>query len=478
MPAPLQRSFPATLNCCFVIALGSLLLVTGCGVVKNTAELPGKTVGLMAQSGKSKGPAVDPVEVQQTVLRFADEFSAAMIIGVDRLRRGPNALDPAEALQWKSRLDAETCSIASGPNAYANLLDLTVFVTVVGAALEAYGQPNAFGESARPMRESSREVETNLWHFAGKLLTPAQVTELRAAIQNWRRQNPQPENVLAARAVGFAAQVAGANKSDPAKPGSVFNLLMLDPLAGMDPALREIAQTRMFAERALYVTQKMPRLVRWQTELLSLNAVRMPAVQQVVSNSTQISSSVETFARVADQLPELVNHQREAAIKQVFEGLANERTNLVAALGGDEMKLRPTLAELRQTVEATTELLKTSDSTIKTLDKFMARFDTGTNAPPATTTNARSFDILDYATTAKEVTTTIKELNATIASLDKAVPQIQKAGETLENTGNRLLHRLFLGGATLIALFWAGAFIFAVVYRRRASTKPTGQASD
>ncbi len=79
---------------------------------------------------------------------------------------------------------------------------------------------------------------------------------------------------------------------------------------------------------------------------------------------------------------------------------------------------------------------------------------------------------------AKEVTTTIKELNATIASLDKAVPQIQKAGETLENTGNPLLHRLFLGGATLIALFWAGAFIFAAVYRRRSSTKTPRQASD
>ena len=53
--------------------------------------------------------------------------------------------------------------------------------------------------------------------------------------------------------------------------------------------MREIAQTRLFAERALFVAQKMPALLRWQTELLSVNAVEMPAVQQLVTNSTQIA---------------------------------------------------------------------------------------------------------------------------------------------------------------------------------------------
>ncbi len=30
---------------------------------------------------------------------------------------------------------------------------------------------------------------------------------------------------------------------------SVFNLLAIDPLAGLDPATRELANTRLFAER-------------------------------------------------------------------------------------------------------------------------------------------------------------------------------------------------------------------------------------
>jgi prefoldin subunit 5 len=316
------------------------------------------------------------------------------------------------------------------------------------------------------MLESFRGVETNLWLFAGKVLNLAQQAELRAAIQNWRLQNPQPESVLAAGAVGFASQLAGAINTDPAKPESVFNLLMLDPLSGMDPAVREIAHTRMFAERALYVTQKMPRLVRWQTELLSLNAVRLPAVQQLVANSTQLTSSVESFAQVAGQLPKLVTDQREAAIQQAFDGLARERTNLVAILAADELKLRPTLVELRQTVDASTELVKASEATVKSLDTLMARFDKGTNALAATPTNARPFDILDYALTAREFTATIKELNATISSLDKAVPQIQKATESLERTGNRMLNRLFLLGAGLVALFSIGLSVAVRLHGR------------
>ena len=421
---------------------------------------------MVTQAGKPKRPAVDAVEVQQTVLRCANEFSTGMIVAVDKLRRGTNTLDPAESLQWKITLDTETCSIASGPNASAGLLDLTVFVTVTRATVEEHWQPKVFGDSALPMLEACRSAETNLWLTVTKLLTTAQQQELRLAIQNWRQQHPEPESVLAARAVGFTSRLAAASKTDPASPGSVFNLLMLDPLAGMDPAVREIAQTRMFAERALYVTQKMPRLVRWQTELLSLNASRMPAVQQIVTNSTQLTSSVENFARVADQLPKLVNDQREAAINQMFAGLATERTNLIANLAADDLKLRATLTELRQTLAAGNELMKSSDNTIKSLDTFMARFDKGTNAPAAVATNARPFDILDYATTAKEVTTTIKELNVTISSLDKAMPQIQKASETLENTGSRLLNRLFLVGAGLIALLVIGLMVVAAFNRR------------
>ena len=407
---------------CLMLMLG--LLIPGCKVVQTTAEIPGKTVGIVTKRGTPNASVVDPVEIQQTLLRFADGYSTRMVVGVDKLQRSTEAFGTAEVLKWKIALASETCTIATGPNAIANLLDMTVFVTVTRMALEEYWQPRVFGDSAQPMLQSCRNAEAEIWQVAAMVLSPDQQTELHKAIDVWHHQNPQPESVLAARALSFAS-VAEANKADMARPGSVFSLLGVDPFAGMDPAVREIAQTRIFAERALYVTQKMPMLLRWQTELLSVNA-----------------------------------------IKQVFDGVASERTNLVAVLATDEINLRPTLVELRQTVVAATELLKTSDATVKSLDTFLARFDKGTNTPVSTTTNTRPFDILDYAATAKEFTVTIKELNTAINSLDKTVPQFQKAGDAFESMGKRLLNRLLLVGAALIFLALIAGLVFWRIVRK------------
>ena len=258
------------------------------------------------------------MEVQQTLMRFSDEYLVTTVYGLEKLRRGTNALDPAELLRWKILLGSEICSIASGPNAIANLLDMTVFVTVTRKAVEDYWQPKVFGESAEPLLNTCRNSETNIWRLASQALTSEQLKELRQAIDVWFQQNPLPDNVVVARAVGFASQVAAANPINSASnpmADNVFDLLEVDPMSGLDPAVREIAQTRLMAERALYVTQKMPTILRWQTELLSLNATQLPAVQQLVSNSTQIAASVERFATVAEKLPGQVSTERAEILK-------------------------------------------------------------------------------------------------------------------------------------------------------------------
>ena len=122
-----------------------------------------------------------------------------------------------------------------------------------------------------------------------------------------------PDNVRELGVQGYATQVAQTKQAGTAKPGSVFSLLQLDPLSGLDPATREIAQTRLWAERALYVSQKMPMVLRWEAELLSVHAAELPAVRQLVTNATQFTASAECLARVAEQLPGQVSTARYEA---------------------------------------------------------------------------------------------------------------------------------------------------------------------
>ena len=449
--SPLTTRQSPLFLCLLLVALGA-----GCRLVQTAVEVPGQTVRAVTTGDRKQPPVVDPVEVQQQLMRFADDFSARMIVGINNFRHGTNALAPAEALQWKIALGTETCSIASGPNAIANLLDMTIFVTVTRAALQEYWQPKVFGASAQPMLESCQNAETDIWRFASQVLNPVQQAELRAAIEAWRRQNPMPESVLSVRAVGFASQVAQANQTGPAKPGSVFTLLDLDPLSGLDPATREIAQTRLFAERALYVTQKLPTLLRWQAELLSVNTVDLPAVRQLVTNATQIAASVDRFTRVAGQLPGQVSAEREAILK---------------ALQSQETQLTPLVNEMRETLTAGTRMSTSLNTTITTFDALMQRFGVGeTNNASPPDTNSPPFNILDYGKTAAQLAVTAQQLTEMIRTLDRTLDstnlvklsaQLGPVVQQAQTGGKEIVDYAFWKGILLIAI----ALVAALIYR-------------
>jgi hypothetical protein len=443
------------------------MLGTGCRVVQDVAEVPAQTVRAVTPGKKDKG-AVDPVDVQQKLLRFSGEFSAQMIAGIDSLRRGTNAIDPAEALKWKIMIVAESCSIASGPNAFANLLDMTVFVTVSRMALEEHWQPKVYGASAQPMLDMCRSLETNIWGLAGTLLKAGQQEELRQAIVAWREQHPIPEKMMGARALGFATEMARAKKADPAAPGSVFGLLRLDPLSGLDPATRELALTRMFAERALFVTQWMPYLLRWQIELMSLNAVAMPEVQQLITNSTHLAASVDGFARLAEQLP---------------GQLSAERQEILKAIESHEKGLTSLAAEVRQTLMAGSQMSTSLNTTITTFDALMKRFGVGeTNSAGPPATNSEPFRILDYGQTAvqlegmaRQLTELLHTFDHTIGSsnLTKLSTEVEPVIASAQSAGKQVVDYAFWKG-----ILFVGIALAAVLFYRFLATRMNPAARD
>ena len=444
------------------LCLGLLLLTlgTGCRLMRSAADLPGQAVHAVTP-GKEDKHVVDPVEIQQKLLRFADEYSMQMIGGVDNLQHGTNALTPAKALQAKIDLGTETWAIAAGPNAVADLLDMTVFVTVIRMALEDYWQPRVFGESALPLLEYSRNAEAEIWGLAGTVLTPEQQKELRRSIATWHSKNPLPGSLVAARALGFAVQVAEAAK-DEAKPGSVFSLLGVDPLAGMDPAVREIARTRLLAERALFLTQKMPLMLRWQTELLTINATETPAVQQLVSNSTQIAASVERFAAVAEKLPNQVSAERE----EILKALQSQEKDVTSLMSSG------------------TQFSASLNTTLTTLDALMKRFGVGdTNKPPSPPkTNAEPFRIQDYTQSAAQLEATARQLTELLVTLDRTIgstnllqlsAQVGPVVQQAQTSGKDVVNYAFWKGILLVAIALVAALIYRFLGPRLSPVAPS-----
>jgi hypothetical protein len=443
--------------------IGVLLATTaiacaGCGWLRHPSSRG--TSSHVSKGQQSAGSAL-PTSIQSQAMRFADGYAARIAEATEEFRRRePTPEARLAAIKWRLSQATAAYVDASSANPVVGALDLVTLASLSRAVVEDYFVGQAFGEAARPLLDTHRQLEADAWAIARSMLKPEQEQQLRDLIAGWRAAHPDQIQVYQTRLLDFAPYAGTQPAEQASRPTGLLGILRLDPLAGLDPTVRAIEETRLLAERTAYYLQRMPTLLNWHAELLTYELASTPESQQVLADAERLTRAAEVFAATAEQLPQLVNDQREAAIDQVFERFA-----------ANNQQLRASLVQLRETVRSGTELAKSTDAAVQSLDRFVARFDKGAKAP-GTATKARPFDILDYATTAKELAATIEELNVTLNSLDQAMPKIQAVAGTLETAGNRLLVRLLLVGAALIALLLGGALSAALLYRRlgRSST--------
>jgi cytochrome c556 len=174
---------------------------------------------------------------------------------------------------------------------------------------------------------------------------------------------------------------------------------------------------------------------------LSINTVEMPAVQQVVSNSTQIAASVERFAAVAEKLPNQVSTEREEILK---------------ALQSQEK-------DAASLVTAGTQMSDSLNTTLTTFDALMKRFGVGeTNnaGPPAT--NSRPFNIQDYTATAAQLAVTAQQLTELLVTLDQTLGSTNLA--KLSAQLGPVVQQAQTGGKQIVDYaFWKSILLVAIV---------------
>jgi hypothetical protein len=369
------------------LALALLCLIgNGCRVVKQTASLPVTAVGTVVPGKKSIQP--DPGALQTELLRFADSLGGQTASALDQYASRVNSPDRGiQALRWKILLNSSVLGIATGPNPTANLLDFVSLATLMRMALEEQATnavpPGAFDT----WLDTSRILETNAWKLAAGVLPADQQNQLRAAIDQWRAQNSTVSGSFFARPQQLATVIRQGGEQQ-SQPGSVFGLVGLDPMSGLDPAVREVTRTRLFAERALFAAQRMPLLLRWQTELLTDQVLQQEQITNALTSADRLSRAAESVSQTAAQLP---------------KDVAEERKAILDALAGQEGQLRGLSAQIGQTLASGERMSTSINTTLTTFTALMKLF--GVGAPPTTPpdTNSPPFNILDYAKTADAV---------------------------------------------------------------------------
>jgi hypothetical protein len=440
-----------------LLALG--LSASGCNLLKGTLELPEKGIRSLFSLNQEDEP--DPVELQSQLLRFADNSIESLNIAIGKLQREDEKVTRRRTLLMR-RINTtnDILAIATGANTYANLIDMAILASLNRMNVEDYWIPKLYGESAKPYLLASQQVEKEIWRIAATTLKEEQLSELRAAIKTWHEQHPTVRSPSDTGALSFASEVAQSNRSSrPGITSSVFNLLSIDPLMGLDPATRELANTRLFAERGLFLTRHMPTLIRWETELLIIQTVEMPQLETLLANTTQLSESADRFSQTTESLPGFISAERQ---------------QIVQALEAQQPGLTSLAAQTEKVLDAGTQMSNASTATLKTFQDVMRQLQARPLDP-----NAEPFRINDYTAAAAQINSAAQDLvkllqafDQTLASgkldvlsarLDAAIRQTQAGGKELVDYTFR---QALVLGLILIASACALALVSAVVFWR------------
>jgi len=461
------------------LASGLALLSNGC------LNLGGRRsqrveIGSLEVTNFSGQPVL--VEVLQTeTMRFADNYATTVAQAVDDyVGTDPSSDARIQAVKWKLSQATAAFIDAAGPNPVLNALDLVVLATVSRMVMEDE-VPRIFGEQGENLVATQRKLETNAWLAVKGALKPEQQQELRNLIEEWRRRNPDIRYVGAIRLRQLAESVGRVPRAASSGPNSIFRLVSLDPLAGLDPTAEAIAQTREWAERAMYYSQRMPTLLDWQIQLLSLQLAAQPEIKQVLADSDRLTRSTAAFAQLADQMPKVINEQRQAAIQQIFEGVAVERTNLLADFASEQQNLRQLLTETRQTLNAGSEMADSVRDSVNSLDEFVRYVSPPKTNPASISTNGRPFDVLDYGTAAGQIGMMAKDLHTLLSGVNQTTPELVLLQHQTAVEATGLINRAFWLGLALILVFLIGLALVGLFYRAlgnklsRASAEASAQ---
>ncbi len=438
------------------LAIAVVIGVSGCSLIQTTVDLPVRVVKAVLPGGVETEP-VDPVDLQEDMLRFADNFVTSTSAATEKLKRDEQPIPRSELLALKITLATDVYGLATGSNALANLVALTVLASGARWRVQDYWLPKVYGASAEPMLKTLEAREAEIWAIAHRVLTPGMQAELRDSINQWHESASTPEGELEAFAsTQLVSEVTKNSKKqkEDLMPSSVFALLDIDPLSGLDPATRELTETRLFAERALFIGQRMPIVMQWQMELLALRATSAPQIKELISGTTQMASAADRFSLTMEKFPAQLTTEREKVVhllKTEKEGLSNLSRNFAQ-----------TLSEGGKMANSTQQALDTFNGVLTHIEKWPS----DPNSPP--------FEIKDYATTALEInrmsqrlTETLKTFQSTLdpANMEILAKQVAKLSRETQAHGEALIDFAFRKILLLIGLAALIIFSTSLMYQ-------------
>lgn len=447
------------------LSLLAALPLTACGAVRSVAAAPEKVS--QAVFPGERAPQPRPLaELHHTVLRFADFAARSLRAATDEF--AANAGTPQariQALEWRLKGSRLAFNAATGPVPLENMLDLLLQTIGGRVAMERQTAPEAWGDAARPVLAALVDIERRAWSILEEFHTREQVANLREVASAWEQRRRAADEDFGSELPTFDEVLATLKVDTSAKSGRM-SFIQLDPLAGLEPAARELALSRQFAERTLFWAQRLPMLVEDELQIAVARTQQQPEVVGVLADAARVSNAADSLARTAAGLPDQLRAEREAAIGQLSAELSAQREGLVRDLATSQAPLESLLAQSRETFQAAQGMSSEVAEAVSAVDRFMGRFDRpapGVGAEPEEP--GKPFDIAEYGAAATDVGKAASELRQLVTTLDTSLPQVEQMLGAGAAQGDALIDHAFRRGLQLGLALVAAAALAALLVR-------------
>jgi predicted DNA-binding ribbon-helix-helix protein len=449
-------------NCRFLLVVALSASLIGCGLIERlTGEAARKRVRAEAAEEQNE-------TLQLKVMRFADQYverierrSTAMVRSYteEMAKDFDTDLLRADLARWQFVQASAAYQIAAGSNPTANAVDMVVLTTLTRMIAE-YSWAPQYGPPVEVMLRTLRSLEEQAWHLLDGIATEERKAELAQVLRTWYEDNPGLESAAFVRFTDVAG--LGAVKKETSVSPGLLGIIGLDPLEGIDPALREVERARIMAERALFYSQRVAILIDLQLAELAARAQATPEIREVVETVDQVGQLSAAMANVVDELPETLAREREAAISQ-----------LMAEMYGQQREMLALTREIRGVLDSGNATAQSLDALINSTERLLARFEPDPDAPPPSEPR-RPFDINDYTRTAAEFAATARELHALVQDVDSLTPKLAEPIDDLSGRFRGLVDYAFSRILLTILALLAAALVYRVVSSRIKRTATQG----
>lgn len=200
-----------------------------------------------------------PFELQQSLERYTGHFIDSVTDALHEVLQSEQMTVSRAGMSRLLLYCSSALDIATGAIPEINAVDMVVFVALNRSTIESHWLPNVFGNEGRALLDAFVSAEREVYEIATTVLNPAQQQELNELIRDWLADNPERVSVEWVRFQDFANK---AREVEQARATRARGLL-----GNVKSAAQTADQAMLLAERALFLSHRIPFLLRLHVRL-------------------------------------------------------------------------------------------------------------------------------------------------------------------------------------------------------------------